>query len=412
MARTDGVGGDPDFRRFWLAQTVSTFGSLLGALPWAAVVFLGAGPAEMAALVVASTAPAILFGLHAGAWVDRVRRRPLLIAADLGRAVLLSSLAVAGFGGWLTFGHLYAVAFLVGALQVVFEVAHVAYLPALVGRDRLTQANGRLAAADSVVETTAFSVGGWIVQLASASVALAVDAATFIVSALTLGRIRRPEPPPPPRHDRRPIRAEIAEGARLCWDDRVLRAFGTIHAGLELAGGAFAALVLVFVVDELGVAPGVAGVIFAVGGLASLAGASAAERVVARLGAGRTVVAGYGVFAVQMVVFALVPEPIVAAVAVLAALQLSDGFWTAAHVAEVSLRQELVDDRRLGRVESALGVLGRLATLVGTVAGGAVATLVGIRPALAGAGAVALVAVAVASRSPLGSRCVGNLEHS
>ena len=184
-----------DFLKLWSAQTVSVAGTLLGALSFTAVLVLDASPFQMSVLMAAGSAPALLFGLFAGAWVDRVRRWPILVFADLGRMALLGSIPVAWSLDVLRIEQFYLVAFSHGLLTFFFDVAYRSYLPSLVSRQRLVEANSHLSASASVVEVGAFRLGGWIAQLFSAIAAVAVDAATYLVSGLLLIWIRTPESP-------------------------------------------------------------------------------------------------------------------------------------------------------------------------------------------------------------------------
>lgn len=188
------------FARVWTAATVSIFGSLITriALPLAAILVLGSGAFEVAVLRSLDLAATLLVGLVAGAWVDRLRRRPVLIWADLGRAVLLASIPVAFALGVLTYLQLLLVSGLAAILTTFFDSASNAYLPTIVERDGLVDANGALAASGSAAEFMAFGISGFLVQLLTAPFAIAIDALSFVGSALLLGSIRRREAPPPP----------------------------------------------------------------------------------------------------------------------------------------------------------------------------------------------------------------------
>src|SRR5918997_3318482 len=184
-----------NFVHLWGAATVSIFGSLVTrtALPFTAILLLNASPSAISVLRVAELLPGFLLGLVAGAWVDRLPRKPILIATDLGRALLIATIPLAAFLGWLGLGHLYLVAALVSALSVVFDVAYQSILPTLVKNDELVEANSKLSAAMSVAEASAFSSAGWLIQLLTAPAAMLIDALTFLVSASLVARIREPE---------------------------------------------------------------------------------------------------------------------------------------------------------------------------------------------------------------------------
>jgi Transmembrane secretion effector len=174
------------FLALWGAATVSVFGSLVTriALPFVAILTLSAGPIEVAALRSLDLVAALLVGFVAGAWVDRLRRRPVMIWADLGRAVLLGSIPVAAIGGWLTLPQVFLVSALAAVLTTFFDVADQAYLPSVVGRADLVRANGALAATLSAVEFAAFGAAGFLVSLLTAPIAILIDAVSFVVSAL------------------------------------------------------------------------------------------------------------------------------------------------------------------------------------------------------------------------------------
>ena len=194
------------FMLVWSAATVSVFGSFVTriALPFVAIETLRAGAIEIAVLRSLDLIAALLVGFVAGAWVDRLRRRPLLIWADACRALLLGSIPVAAIGGWLTLPQVFLVSSLAAVCTTFFDVADRAYLPTVVGRADLVRANGALAATSSTMEFLAFGAAGFLVQLLTAPIAIAIDAASFVVSAVLLGAIRRPEPAAPARRRARP----------------------------------------------------------------------------------------------------------------------------------------------------------------------------------------------------------------
>ena len=282
-----------DFLKLWSAQTISVGGSLLGALTFTAVLALEATPFQMSFLAASGLAPALLFGLVVGAWVDRVRRRPVLVAADLARMAPLGSVPAALFLGALRIEQLYLVTFLHGLLTTFFDVAYRSYLPSLVSREKLVEANSRLSASASIVEVGAFSLGGWIAQLFSAIAVAAVDAVTFLVSAVMLAWIRTPEPAPARPAERPTLRLEIVAGLRLVISNPILRAIGVEKAAFGLGGGIIGTLIVLYGIETLGFAPGVLGTIFAVGGVSSLLGALSTTRLTKRFGLGKTLATGY-----------------------------------------------------------------------------------------------------------------------
>ena len=371
------------FVRVWAAATVSIFGSLITriALPLVAILVLGSGAIEVAILRSLDLGATLAFGLVAGAWVDRLRRRPVLIWADLGRAVLLGSIPVAFALGVLTYWHLLLVSGLAAVLTTFFDSADNAYLPTIVERERLVDANSALAASGSAAEFMAFGISGFLVQLLTAPIAIAIDAVTFLVSAVLLGTIRVDEAPPPPREDREPVLTEIRDGLRLVRHDPVLRAFAGAQMSLAALWGIFGATWFLFVLDELQLGPAVLGVIAGVGGFSSFIGAVVATRATRRFGIGPVAIAAMVLSAVGNALIPLAPAglPLVAIGCLVMQQLVADSAVTVYDVAEVSVRQTLVSDRALGRVSSTFHVAAVLAQLVATLAAGLLAEAIGLR---------------------------------
>ena len=261
--RLSGLWRHADFLRLWSGQTISVFGSMIGgtALSFTAILFLHATPAQLGVLGAMQIAPALLAGLFAGAWVDRLRRRPLLIGADIGRALVFATLPLAAVLGVLHISQVYVVALVAGVLTILFDVAYQAYLPALVGRPDLIEGNSKLSASAAVAESAGFGVAGWLVQALTAPVAILIDAASFVVSAMTLGLIRAREPMVV-SEERPNMRREVAEGLRVVWRHEMLRALAVAELLHNLAGGVWAALVVLYMSRGLGFSPGVLGMIW------------------------------------------------------------------------------------------------------------------------------------------------------
>ena len=387
-----------DFVRLWAASTVSVFGSLITrtALPFAAILVLGAGPLEIAAIRSFEIVGGLVVSLAAGAWVDRLQRRPVMIVADLGRALLLASIPATALADALTIIQLIVVAFLTSALTTFHNVADNAFLPTVVERDQLIVSNAALTASGSAAEFSAFGIGGFLVQLLTAPIAIAVDAVSFLVSAALVGSIRRHEPDRPGVSERRPIVAEIREGLRPIARSPILRAIAGASSASHFLWGAFGSVYLVFTTEELGLGPATIGVIAAVGGASSFIGAVLAGRVNRRVGIGPAIMLGVVGFTLGNALTPLAPAGAVAvAVALLVAQQLiSDGAGTIHEINEISLVQTVAPDRVLGRVNGSLEFLTHLWLLVGTIAGGLIGEALGLRAAmLVGilGGAVAIV---------------------
>jgi MFS family permease len=376
-----GLWRHPDFLKLWAGQTISQGGSLVSrvALPLVAILTLEASPAEVALLRIADLLPGIIIGLFAGVWADRLRRRPLMIWADVGRAILLGSIPLAALAGLLRLEQVLLVAFVAGLLTALFEVAYHAYLPTLVTRDELVEGNSKLEASGAAIEVVSFGLGGWLVQVLTAPIAVAVDAVSFVVSALSLGAIRKSEPPASEPAEGQTTWLAIREGLRLVVHDPVLRALACAHANLNFCIYIWLAMMLLFLARDLELEPAVFGVLFAVGGVASLIGATQAERMERRLGLGPTLVLTLFVYSAGLLPVALAGGPLWLVVLLVGGSQLLDGPATIYLIHERSLIQATVPDRSLGRVTASLRVVGWMAMLAGTIVGGLLGELIGPR---------------------------------
>ena len=384
--RLTGLWSSGDFVRLWIGRTMSQLGSGLGALGLVAVLMLEASPLQMGILSAMGVAPGVMFGLGVGVWADHMRRRPILVMTGIARALSLSSIPAAFALDALLIEHLYAVAFFNGLCQTFFNVSFGAYLPKMVGRGNLVEANSKLAASGSVVETGAFSVGGWIAQFATALATVVTGAFSFLFSALFFVAIRKPESTVSSTDEHRSTLREAWEGLAFVFDHPVLRALAGSAIAEGLLHGGVGAVILIYGVRELGLDPGVLATIFAVGGISSFVGATCSTRVSRLLGVGPATVVGFLLFGIGTLILALARGPIVFAGAVLVIWKLSEAAYTLYEINEVSLRQAVTPDRLLGRVTASTQFVGIGVYLVGLILGGALAEIVGIRPTLMVAG--------------------------
>jgi MFS family permease len=388
--RFTGLWRHPDFLRLWTGQTVSVFGSLTTrlALPFTAILYLDARPYQVALLTTSDILAGICFALFAGVWADRIRRRPIMIAADLGRAAIVGSIPLAAWFGVLHIEQLYAVAFLAGILTTFFDVSYQSYLPTLIDRQQLVDGNSKLAASESVAEFGSFSLAGWLVQLVTAPGAMAVDALSFLFSAASVLSIRTPEAPPAALGDRRSALTEILEGMRTLWAEPTLRTIAASRVAFAAAGGMFGAVIVLFVTRDLGFSPGAQGLIYGIGGLTSLGGAVAAGWCRRRVGAGWAMIGGLVCGGIGLLLVAAAPHTTAIAATLLIAQQLiSDPGWTIYNINQTSMRQSIAPPGVLGRVTAAEQFGCLLATLVASIVAGIVADAAGARFVLAlGAG--------------------------
>lgn len=265
-----------DFMKLWAGQTVSELGSVVTrtAVPLVALLVLGAGPLQMALLVVSASLAVLLVGPFAGAWVDRLRRRPLLIAADAARAILLFSVPAAYLAGALRIEQLYVIVFLEGCLGALFDAAYPAYVPSLIGVDRIVEGNSKLATSSSLAEIGGPGIAGGLVQVVGAPLAILVDAVSFVVSAASLVLIGRPEAPRPPRAAGTRIRREIMEGLEVVRRHPVLVPLTLRSVIAHVAGSFYGVLYTIYLISDLHLGPVLLGIAVSAGGVGSLAARS------------------------------------------------------------------------------------------------------------------------------------------
>ncbi|MFF1610885.1 MFS transporter [Amycolatopsis sp. NPDC058278] len=395
-----GVLGNPDFRRLWLADLASQVGSRIDvlAVPLLAVTALGAPVFEVSLLRTAQTLPYLVLGLQVGAWCDRIRHRPVLIAADAGRAVLIASVPVAALFGVLGMAQLLAVVLAVGVLSVFFDVAHQTYVPRLVAHGQLPEANARLQTNRSMAAVAGPGLAGVIVQALGVATALAVDAVSYLWSALWLRRIEKPDVRPEPR-ERRLLR-EIGEGLRLVRGDRVLLAISAHGAVSSFFQSAHLAIVIVFLARDLGLSPWVIGVL----GTASLTGAVTAGFTARwlgeRIGQARALGGAAVLFGLAYQLYPFTGRGWALACYVLA------GFFTSYSVIVlsvfgVSFQQAVTPPELLGRVNAISQTLVFGVVPLGSLLGGTLAGTIGMRATLHIAAAGVLASAAIMVWSPL-----------
>ena len=395
----------PDFMKLWTGQTVSELGSVVTrtAVPLVALLVLGAGPFQMALLVVSASLAVLLVGLFAGVLVDRVRRRPLLIWADAIRALLLFSIPGAYLAGALHIEQLYLVVFLEGCLGALFDSAYPAYVPTLIGVERVVEGNSKLATSASLAEIGGPGLGGGLVQLIGAPLAIVVDATSFVVSAISLVLIRSPEPARPPRTTATPIRREIVEGLQLVSRHPVLVPLTLRSIIAHLAGSFYGVLYTIYLIQELHLSPILLGIVISAGGVGSLVGSLFASRLIGRFGLGPTLIWTATGASIIGVLTPLAGGPLLLATLMVFLPQLvGDGLQTIEEVAELSLIQGMVPDQILGRVNATLEVFSHgIAYPIGALGAAAVAGLIGVRGGIAIGWAGMAISILLLVLSPL-----------
>ncbi len=389
-----------DFLLLWSAQGISAVGSRITrtALPMAAILVAGAGAFDLGLLAAASTLPGVLVALAAGGWVDRHRRRPMLIGTDLVRAAALATIPIAAYAGTLSMPLLFAVAGVTATARVLFELADHVYITDLVGRKRLLDANGKREGIDAVAEISGPALGGALVAWLTAPVAIAVDAVSFVVSALLIGRIRKREsvrPPPPASR----LFDDIRTGVRSVWRNEPVRALFLAMATLTFVMSFMASLYTLYALSDLELTPTQLGIAIGCGGVGALAGAALAAPAALRWGARRTLIGALAVAAAMQVLIPLAPPvPPIAMAFLVTAQVIGDGALTVYLVNETTLRQRLLPPAALGRAAATWQFATGILTPIGALAGAALAEGIGMRPTLfllaAGVGLATLCLVA------------------
>ncbi|MEZ4870494.1 MAG: MFS transporter [Caldilineaceae bacterium] len=394
------------FVNLWSAQTISAIGSKVTflALPLTAVLVLAATPAQMGYLTAVGSLPGLLFSLLAGLWVDRQRRRRLLVLADLGRGLLLLSIPLAVWFGALQITLLYAILFLIGTLDLLFGAAYHAYLPSLVARPQLVDANSKLEISRSAAEITGPTLGGWLIQLFSAPFALLADATSFFLSALCLAAIRQPEAESTPADKDEPLLRQVGAGLRLLRQDRTLRAITVTTATATFFNAALEAVYLLYMTRQLGLSAGVIGIIFGAGSVGFLVGSLLPNRLAGRFGLGPMLIAGLALFSLSDFVLPLATGPQALVVALLIGAQICFGLGlTLYNVGQVSLRQSVTPDHLLGRMNATLNFAVAGLLPLGALLGGWAGEWLGLRPTLLLAASGELLAILWLLFSPVRS---------
>jgi MFS family permease len=369
------------FRRYWSAQTISMFGDQISslALPLVAVLALHANAAQMGILAALVWLPSLLFGLHAGALVDRRgHRRATMITADLGRAALLLSIPVCYALGMLTLWQLYGVAFGVGTLSILFVVSDPALFVSLVSKDKYMSGQSLVYGSRAISFVGGPSVGGILVQLLSAPGAVIADALSFLGSAFFLTRIRPQEP----------ARAEAGKGsllagARYIKSSPIVRSSLIAVSVVNFFSFVFLALFVLYATKSLHVAPGVLGLVLGTGAIGGVLGALVTGKVADRIGVGRAYTIGCLLFTapLALVPAAAGPRPVI--LAMLAAAEFISGFGVMAlDISIGAIFAAVIPDDMRSRVTGAFQAVNYGTRPLGALAGGLLGTLIGTRPTL------------------------------
>lgn len=404
-AERKGLWGNSRFVKLWAGQTISLFGSNITilAIPLAAVTQLRATPTQMGIMQMAQYLPFLVFGLLAGVWVDRRARRPLLIISDIGRMLALGAIPLAAFTGWLSMELLYVVAFVIGTFNLLFEAAYAAFLPMIVPQQELPAGNSRLQTSAAAAEIAGPGLAGWLIQLATAPFALLVDAASFLLSAVVLLRIRVDEPAAS-TPQRGAILPDLTAGLRAVLSNPYIRALTLCSASSNIFINMHLAIYVLYLTRTIGFTPAQIGLLYSIGSVGGLLGAINAGPIARRIGLGRAVIAetiAVGGAAIAIPLLSLLDG---SAFPLLAIAHGIWGFWLPVYIVNAaSLRQIMTPNALLGRVTASSRFLSWGAATVGFVIGGVVAEQIGLLPTLIVAGVGLLVSSLWVILSPIRS---------
>jgi MFS family permease len=384
-APTRGVFANADFVKLWAGESISLIGTQVTqfTMPLVAVLSLNATVAEVGVLNALRFVPVLLLSMFAGVWLDRRRRRPVLIACALGNAVLIGMVPLASVTGMLSIGLLYAVVTLVGLLNMVFDVGALSYVPNLVKHDHLAEANGKIQASTAFAGVAGPGVAGLLVGLITAPITLSVDAVSYLFSALGLITIRKPEPAPEVPEVRPSVRQSIAEGLRAVYGSKLLSALLTQGTALNLFFGGFITVFVVYAIRVVHLSPFELGVVMAAAAVGSLIGATTAGRVRQAIGLGHTMIVNTVGVSVTLLALLIPRHASPLAMVIFVTAQLVYG-WNIAmfNVNAITLRQIVTPKRVLARMNATYRMVLWGVAPIGMTLGGLLGGAVGLRTAL------------------------------
>lgn len=382
--RWGALWGNGDFMKFWVGETVSLFGSQVTALavPLTAVLVLDASPNQLGVLRFLEYIPFLLFTLVFGVWVDRRRRRSIMLVANVARGLLVGLVPVLAVTDSLTLPLLYAITFAVGIFTVLFDLCWLSLVPTIVPKEDLVEGNGKVATSASAADVAGPGVAGILVQLVGAPKALVADALSYVVSFVFLLTIRTRESPPPPA-EQRELRKEIGEGLALIGRERYLLATAAYGAVWNFAVMINETIFLLYVVRQLHYSPGLIGAIFAMGAVGGVLGSALASTVSRRFAFGRVVSVAAVCATVPAYLFPLAggPRAVMVTMFVAGFFVLRGGIGVS-NVLTITLRQTVTPHRLLGRMNASMRMILFGIGPLGAIVGGLLGTALGLHATL------------------------------
>jgi MFS family permease len=386
-AGTRPMGGllrHPDFMKLWTGQTISQFGTQVSllALPLIAANILKVAPFEFGLLGTLEFLPFILLSLPAGVWVDRLRRRPILIVGDLGRGIALASVPLAYAFGVLTIWQLYVVGFVNGCLTVFFDVAYQSYLPALVDRSEILEGNAKLETSRSAAQIAGPGLAGFLIGIASAPFAIVLDTVSYVVSAVFMLLIRRQEPLPQGHREadgarRTQMRTEIAAGLGYVLRHAYLRSIAACTAISNLFSTVVGSILVLYLVRAYNIQAEQLGLAFSLASIGFLIGAVTANRIGSRIGVGPAIILSAVVFSPSWILVAVAPGDLVLPFAA-ASLFIAGLAGAVYNINQVSFRQAITPERMQGRMNATMRFIVWGTIPIGTMLGGFLGGVIGL----------------------------------
>ncbi|TDN91186.1 MFS transporter [Microbacterium sp. BK668] len=375
---------DRNFLTMWSGQALSQFGAQITelAIPVLAVLLLNASEWQVGVLTAANVAAFLVVGLPAGAWIDRVRKRHVMIWADLVRAVALSALPLLAVLGALQMWHIYVVALVMGVATVFFDVSNQSIVPSLVRRDQIAEANGKLQSTEQLAGLAGPAFGGWLLGVIAAPFAILITSGTYLVSFAAL-LFTKDRETLRPAHEHEPLIKEIGEGLRWVFRNRLLRRIVGTTSVSNFFNMASTTLIAIFALRELGLSVASFGLVFSLGAVGGLLGAIATPHIVERIGEARAI-------PVASILFGLAPllVPLVVLVPSLAVPMLVVAFFLGSftvllyNITQVTFRQRITPTRLLGRMNASIRFVVWGVMPIGALVFGALGQWIGVVPTL------------------------------
>ncbi|MDO3408600.1 MFS transporter [Saccharibacillus sp. CPCC 101409] len=378
---------DRDFMTFWFGETLAMFGARITALalPLVAAITLNATPLQMGILNAVEVAPYLLVTLFAGVWIDRLRKRPLLLGANIARALLLAVIPCAYALGRLDMGLLYACGFLVGVCTLIFDLSYQSYLPSLVGREDLVEGNSKLEISRSAAEVGGPSVAGALIGIMAAPFTILIHSVLLLISAVSISLVRkREEIPPRPAGKRTPMLAEIREGISFVFRNPYLKAIAGEATTYNFFSQVIWAVMILYVVRSLGIGAELLGFIMGAASVGSILGSLSAGYLARRFGVGPTLCGATALGCAAPLLLLIAGGSIAVSAPILFLFFFLSGLGVViSNIHIVSLRQTVTPDRLLGRMNASYRFVVTGAVPLGSLLGGWLGSQFGLRPTLA-----------------------------